>query len=133
MNVDFAFLCDHAEAGNKLHAMGVGIDTLYIEDVPGVHAGFFAVLQLRFSSTEAGRKNLSVHVMEPDGASVARMDGAIEAHEPPDGFGNTVTRIVLGLKPIPVEKLGPYSVRWVLDGMDVCEVPFKVAKPRETT
>jgi hypothetical protein len=133
MEVDFAFLCDHAEAGQKLHAMGIGIDTLYVADLPGVHPGIFAVIQLRFRSTEIGAKSLAVHIREPDGQDVARIDAKIEVREPPGGAADIVSRLVIGIKPLPLPKYGPYSVRWVVHETEMKDIPFRVETPPETT
>jgi len=46
MNVEYAFLCDYAEAGNKLTAVGIGVDSIYADAVPAVHPQIFTVMGL---------------------------------------------------------------------------------------
>ena len=79
MNVEYAFLCDYADSGNKLTAVGIGIDSVHVADVPVVHSQMFAVLALRFTLNETQRtKAFEMHqpmgrVTGPIGSSAAYM------------------------------------------------------------
>ena len=42
MQVDFAFICDYAEATNKINALGIGFDTIMAARVPTRHPHFFS-------------------------------------------------------------------------------------------
>ena len=41
MQVDFAFICDYAEATNKINALGIGFDTIMAQKAPVKHPSFF--------------------------------------------------------------------------------------------
>ena len=70
MNVDFAFICDHAEVAGKINALGIGFDTMYAPEVPFKHPSFFLVVQVRASAVEAGEKSLEVHMIDEDGKEI---------------------------------------------------------------
>ncbi len=71
MDIDFAFLCDHADgSGGKLDAIGVGIDTLFAAKLPHVQQQLFFVAQLRAQITEEGIHPLKLNLIDADGASV---------------------------------------------------------------
>jgi len=129
MDLEFAFLCDHADLGNnKLHAMGIGIDTLYLETVPNLHPGFVAVVSIRFQRTEVGEKPSNLVIMGPDGEIVAKADGTLIVRSGA-GPGNTsLHRLIVALRPVPIQKFGPYSVRCVVNGQEIANIPFQVVK-----
>ncbi|HDS73989.1 MAG TPA: hypothetical protein ENN56_00460 [Firmicutes bacterium] len=132
MDLEFAFLCDYADLGNnKLHAMGIGIDTLYLESVPSLHPGFVAVVSIRFQRTEIGEKPSNLVIMGPDGEIVAKADGTLSVKSG-HGPGNTsIHRLIVALRPIPIQRFGPYSVRCVVNGQEIANIPFQVVKQRE--
>ena len=70
MNVDFAFICDYAEATGKINALGIGFDTIYAPNVPAKHPSFFLVIQLRVNVVEAGEKTLEVRLIDEDGKDI---------------------------------------------------------------
>ena len=41
MNFEYAFLCDYADAGQKLTAVGIGLNTVYAQSVPALHPQIF--------------------------------------------------------------------------------------------
>jgi len=130
MEVDFAFLCDYADAVGKLNALGIGIDTLYLPEVPGLHNGFFAVLRLRFLSTESGTKDVKVCILGPDGENVVPpFQGTLSVDV--RGATTHATQMVFRFQPLRFEKYGPYSVRWVVQGIEVDSLYFNVAPPPE--
>jgi hypothetical protein len=65
--VDFAFICDYAEATGKINALGIGFDTIFAPNVPTKHPSFFLVVQLRASTVEAGDKQLKISLIDADG------------------------------------------------------------------
>ncbi len=129
MNIDFAFLCDHAEAGDKLHALGIGFDTIYAREAPAVHPHFCLVAQLRTSVAEAGEKQMSVRLIDPDGADVIQpMSGGLTAGRPPQGSMEQVTRMVLGFNNTRFARFGPYSLHVVVQGQEMVRLPLRIAQ-----
>jgi hypothetical protein len=57
MNLDFAFICDYAEAGAKLKALGIGFDTIFARNYLSVICIFPSFYNYS-SVTEAGKKEL---------------------------------------------------------------------------
>ena len=43
MRLDFAFLCDYADASGKVHALGIGVDNIYAPQVPARHQQFTTI------------------------------------------------------------------------------------------
>ncbi len=134
MEVDFAFLCDYADgSSNKLHALGLGIDTLCLKEVPGIHNGFFAVIQFRFTSVETGRKDVALRMLDPDGENVVPpFEGKLEVTAQP---GTTVgtARWVTRFQPLLFRKWGDHAVVWLVQGQEAKRVAFRVAQPPETS
>lgn len=131
MDVDFAFLCDYADASGKLHAMGIGIDVIYAKDVPALHHGAFVVIQMRFNRAESGEREVEIRVMGPDGQDVAKADGTMQIGEAPEGMSSHVSRIVLGFRPLPLRWFGSYSIHCLINGDERARIPFSVVKPSE--
>jgi hypothetical protein len=130
MNVSFAFLCDYADQTSKMSAIGIGIDTIYAAKVPVVQPVFFAVIAIKFSVVETGSKRLGVRVITADGKDVVRpLDTTINVEPPPEGYSYRTQRIALGLHGVRFEQYGDYSVRWLIDGNEITEIPLKIAPP----
>ena len=70
MQVDFAFICDYAEATNKINALGIGFDTImarkYPSSIPISSWSFRCGLRV----VEAGEKNFEVHLIDEDGNEI---------------------------------------------------------------
>ena len=130
MDVDFAFLCDYAESAGKLHAMGIGIDTVYVESFPGAHHGIYVVFQLRFEPTEDGDKDLRVFIMGPDGEQMARIEGKIHVARPAEAGRSSGTRFVFPIRPLPLAKAGDYAVIIQVQGINRKEVRFHATDTR---
>lgn len=134
MEVDFAFLCDYADGfSRKLHALGVGIDTLHLKEVPGIHNGFFAVIQFRFMSTEAGTKDIDLRMLDPDGRDVVPpFRGKLEALSPP-GATEATARWVMRFQPLKFDTWGSHAVVWLVQGQEAKRLTFRVVQPPETS
>ena len=114
MNVEYAFLCDYADTGNKLTAVGIGIDSVYVADVPVVHAQMFAVLALKFTPNETQRiKTFEMHMQDADAKDIIPpISGQINIPAPADGMSYRTHRIVSGLYSVKLEHVGDYQVSW---------------------
>ncbi|MFQ5934284.1 MAG: hypothetical protein ACE5KI_06550 [Dehalococcoidia bacterium] len=129
MDVNFAFLCDYAEAAGKITAVGVGFDTIHARSVPTTHPLFYAVIQLRFSTVELGEKRFGVRVIDADGHDIVPpLDGSINVTPPPGGYTYKTHNIALALHGVRFPSFGDYSVRWLVEGNEVKSVPLKIVE-----
>lgn len=129
MEVTFSFLCDYAEpTGGKLHALGIGIDTVYAKNVPATHPVMYAVIALRFSSVEVGRKEVGIQLIDADGKSlIPPLERSLTVERPPTGYTYRTHRIALGLHGLTFPSYGDFSVCWLVNGQEVARLPLKVA------
>ena len=136
MDIDFAFLCDHADgAGGKLDAIGIGIDTLFATKLPHVQPQLFFVAQLRAQITEEGSHPLKLNLIEADGANVVSINGQVTVGRPQRGT-EVAARILLRLGNVRFNTEGDYSIRLVLDNQEAVRIPLRVVRrpqPEPTT
>ncbi len=129
MNVEYAFLCDYAEPGNKLTAVGIGIDSVYAASLPANHAQLFAVLALKFTPNETQRtRTFEMHLQDADAKDIIPpITGNLDIPAPAEGMTYRTSRIVNGLYGVPLQKYGDYQVSWLIDGTEVHALHFRVA------
>ena len=129
MQVDFAFVCDYADASNKLNALGIGFDTIIMPAVPAKHQTFFLVMQLRANVVESGEKNLEIHLIDEDGkAIIPALKGRFNIPQPPAGTEST-GRIATRFDNVEFPKYGAYSLHVVVDGHEMVRIPLRVSQP----
>ena len=127
MDIDFAFLCDHANAtGGKLDAIGIGIDTLFATKLPHAQPQLFFVAQLRAQITEEGIHPLKLNLIDADGGSVVSVSGQANVGRPQRGT-EAVARILLRLVNVSFKAEGDYSFRLVLDNQEAVRIPLRVS------
>jgi hypothetical protein len=128
VKIDFAFLCDFAEATVKLNALGIGFDTIYAPQTPCMHPHFSLVFQLRSSVVEAGQKAVEIHLIDEDGKDVtAPIQRQINI--PRGNSADVIGRVVMEFVNIEFKRYGTYSVRVAVDRNEVIELMFRVAQP----
>ena len=128
MIVDYAFLCDYAEAGQKLHAMGIGIDAILAKQVPVTHPTFFLVIQLRANAAEAGEKNMTIRLIDADGKDVIpEINATLTLNRPPQGATDTIARLALRLNGITFPRFSEYAVHVLMQGQELVQLPIRVA------
>ena len=126
MDIDFAFLCDHADAaGGKLDAIGIGIDTFFAAKLPHVQPQLFFVAQLRAQVTEEGAHPLRLNLIDADGANVVSLSGQVTVGRPQRGT-EVAARILLRLGNVTFKTEGDYSFRLVLDNQEAVRIPIHV-------
>ena len=129
MQVDFAFICDYAEAGGKINAMGIGFDTIFAKQVPVTHSQFFIVAQFRGSVAEAGEKNVTMRLIDADGADVLpELNVSIRLRQPPQGSTESTARLALRLNSVVFNKFSEYSVHVLVGGNELIRIPIRVAE-----
>ncbi len=132
MDVDFAFICDHAEIVGKINALGIGFDTIYAAEVPSTHPYFHLVVQLRASITEAGHRDMEVRLIDADGNDVIPpITGSFEVPRPSAGTEATARLAVL-FQNVTFSNYGSYSLRLVIQGTEMVQIPLRVASPPHT-
>lgn len=133
MQVDYAFICDYAEARDKVNALGIGFDTIYAQKLPARHPHFSVVTQLRFSLTETGSKSVVVHLIDADGKGVIPpLNGNIMVNPPPAGTLESTARLVMEFGNVEFKEYGNYSVRVNVEGREVVSIPIRIAEPPRT-
>lgn len=130
MDVDFAFLSDFAEeSGGKLHALGIGIDTIHAHEVPTRHPQLTIVAQIRYSSAEAGSHRLEVRGFDADGQDIVdKVEGELPL--PPITGGTSGTaRVLVNLVGVNFPAYGDHSFHLVIGGIEVSRAAVRVAGP----
>ncbi len=128
MELEYAFLCDYADQGQKLTAVGIGIDAIHAPEVPVVHPMIFAVAGIRFERPETNRaRRLEVELVDADGNPVIpRLEAEMQVGPPAPGFSFQRQRIVLGINGATFPRYGDYEVNWLMDGVVLRSTPLKV-------
>ena len=130
MEIDFAFLADTAqESGGKLHALGIGIDTLVAAEIPVSQAALAAVVQVRYAVAEMGTKALAIRVVDADGGNViAPIDSQVN-FPLPQGVPAGTMRVIIALNSLTFPRYGDYAIQIALDGHDVASLRLVVTPP----
>ena len=130
MNVEYAFLCDYADPGNKLTAVGIGIDSIYADTLPAMHPQLFTVLALKFTPNETRRdRTFEMHVQDADAKDIIpAITDNLHIPAPAEGMTYRTSRIVNGLYGLRFERFGDYQVSWLLDGNEVHALHFRVTE-----
>lgn len=127
MNLDFAFLCDSAqESGGKVHALGIGIDTINAAGVPVTHPLLTVVVQLRYSVAEAGDKSLAVRLIDADGRDVVNAVGGTISFPTPEGARTNTARLIVAFGGVNFAAYGDYAVHVAINGTEVADLPVAV-------
>ena len=127
MRVNFGFLCDRfTHQDGKPSADGIGLDACYASGMPVRHPGFDAAISMRFGPEEAGEKTLGLGVTDRDGSLIApaRYEVIHVDVSPGQMYQNKTLKITV----VETEFLsfGDYQVVWLLEGLEVHNLPFKV-------
>ncbi len=131
MEVNFAFLCDYADrSGGKITAVGIGFDTIYAVNIPARRPLFFSVISIKFSATEAGPKQVGMHIIDADGKNVLPpLDTTINVGPPAPGLLYSNQQIALAMHGVTFPHYGDYTVSWLVGGQEIKAIPLKVASP----
>jgi hypothetical protein len=131
LNIDFAFICDYANAAGKLCAIGIGFDTIFTPVVPYRHTHFSVVLQLRASQEEAGQKKIQINLIDDDGMEVIKpIDGNFGIPKS-EGPAPSIGRFVMEFGSVEFNKYGNYCVRIRIEDTEAASLYFRVATPPE--
>lgn len=130
MDVDFAFLSDAAqESGGKLHAIGIGVDSLVSPQLPASRPLLVVVVQVRYSVAEVGPKELTVRIVDADGGNIIPpIEAQAEFGEPQPGMAG-VARYVIELAALAFDAYGDYAIHVAVGGHEVANLPLSVREP----
>ena len=129
MDIDFAFICDHAQIGQKIDAMGIGFDTIQASEVPAQHRHFALVVQLRASVPEAGDKDLTISLIDSDGADVIpAIQATLNIPAPPPGTAESIGRMMINFDNVEFPSFSQYSIHVVVQGTEMVRIPLRVVQ-----
>jgi hypothetical protein len=127
MQLDFAFICDHARilrtCQNDIHIDALSITrSLAIPSVPYIFNWFFVVAGARGAAAELCQE-AEVRLVDPDGKDV------IEPLHPGPVGGQLAAQatLVVPLVDVPFRKLGMHQVLLAVGGVELGRVSFEVA------
>ena len=133
MDIDFSFICDYAELGTKINALGIGFDTIYAQQVPATHPHFYLVAQIRASIAEAGDKDIAIRLIDADGADVGPpMSGTFNIPRPAPGATESLGRIIVAFNNVEFPRFTQYSLHVVIQGREMVRIPLRVMQPPAT-
>jgi hypothetical protein len=135
MDVDFAFVCDYADANGKVNALGIGFDTIFAASAPTI-ANFYIVVQLHMDPAEARSLTVRLRLADDEDRNVAppleltgeQLDSGLKTEivtEPPPGESASI-RIITGVRS-PIPRFGQYFVRVSAQGDEIVKIPFRLA------
>ncbi len=129
MDLGFAFLCDAAQdSGGKLHALGIGVDTLHASSLPAVHPHLSLVVRFAYGAEDVGDHEFAIAVLDADGRDVVspvggqmtlRLNG-----EDTTGGAN----LVVDLQNAQFTTYGPHEVSVRVDGETFATLPIAVRR-----
>ena len=127
MRVNFSFLCDHFNhKDGKPSAEGIGLDAFFASGMPVRHPGFDAVISMSFGPEETGEKTVGLGVTDQDGSLIApaRYEVINVEVSPGQMYQNKTLKITVA--ETEFLSFGDYQVVWLLEGLEVHHLPFKV-------
>ena len=128
MECDFAFLCDFAEQDRKLHAVGIGWETIAAANLPHRQPNMGVVARLRGSVAESGAKDVSVRLIDADGQDVIPAIHQQLKFEPRGMEGHV--NLVVQLTNVQFKSYGGYAVYVTVGGEQKARLSFNVSEPR---
>ncbi len=131
--LDFAFLCDAAEAepGRKFYVLGGGIDQIAGPEFPLVHPHMSLLMRFVVHPAELGRAHhLKVRMVDADGRELARIEGDIETQAGEPTGREVGVNMVINLANTRFEQPGDYQLDITMNnqfqrslGLRVSQVP----------
>jgi hypothetical protein len=128
---EFAFLCDFAEQDRKLHAVGIGWETIQAANLPHRQPNMGIVARLRGSVAEAGTKDVAVRLIDADGEDVIPAINQKLKFEPRGIEGHV--NLVVQLTNVSFKSHGSYAVYVTVGGEQKARLSFSVAEPRRAS
>jgi hypothetical protein len=127
VNTELAFLCDSAtDDRGKLHALGIGIDSVQGDSLPLTHPRFIIVCVVNYSSVESGEKRMGISLLDPDAQdSITPIEQAI-TFSSRQGVVDAKARIIVEVNSVTFNSAGPHAFHVVIDGNEMARLPLNV-------
>jgi hypothetical protein len=126
VNVDFAFLCDHAAASKEnIDAWGIGFNEIYARALPWVHPEFWYVAQLSATGEEVGEREFHMSLIDADGAVVTDLSETFPIVQPAPGE-ETKARIAVAFTGVVFPRYGSYALLLSTDGHELSRLDLAV-------
>lgn len=128
MDIDLALLADAAtiDASGKLNILGI-FDRIAVPGFPGRHGRMCIVLRFQAGIHQAGRHELAITLVGPDGSEVARANGAFQVTASPTAVSEGVhLPQVLNVDGIVFQQPGRYAFDVRVDGEHEVSIPLTV-------
>ena len=128
MNTELSFLCDSAtDDRGKLHALGIGIDTVQGDALPFTHPRFIIVCVVEYSTAEAGEKRMGIRLLDPDARdTITPIEQGITFASRP-GVVDSKARIIAEVNSVTFNAKGPHAFHLVIDGNEMARLPVNVS------
>lgn len=129
MNTELAFLCDSAtDDRGKLHALGIGIDSVQGDSLPMTHPRFIIVCVVEYSAAEAGEKRMGIRLLDPDARdTITPIEQGI-TFSPREGVVDAKARIIVEVNSVTFNSAGPHAFHVVIDGSEMARLPLNVSR-----
>lgn len=132
LELEFAFLSDYAEQDRKLHAVGIGWNTLYAQGVPTRHPHMTFVARLVGSVAEAGTKDYGLRLIDADGEDVLPPVAGQFAFEVKPGELSASATLIMNMVNVDFPKYGRYAIHLLVQGVEMKVIRFSVLEPPQT-
>ena len=128
MFTKLSFLCDSAmDDRGKLHALGVGIDSVQGAELPMTHPRFIIVCVVSYSPVETGSRQMSIRLLDPDARDrIPPIEQSIDFHARP-GVVDSSARIIAEVDNVTFEQAGPHAFHLAIDGNEMARLPLNVS------
>ena len=128
MNTELAFLCDSAtDDRGKLHALGIGIDTVQGDSLPLTHPRCIIVCVVGYSAAEAGDKRMAIRLLDPDAQdTITPIEQGI-TFSTRQGVVDSKARIIVEVNSVTFSSPGPHAFHLVIDGNEMARLPVNVS------
>ena len=135
MECEFAFICDSAQqgAGVKLHALGIGWDTIYAPELPARLPTLSFVARLKASVAEAGTQDISIRLINADGGDVIPPIEQQIPFEVPSQALVGYLNVVINLNNLELKTYGAYALHLVANKHEMVHLSFNVSPPPTTS
>jgi hypothetical protein len=129
VEVEYAFLADAADAppNGKLYVLGAGIDHIYAQRFPAVHATMTVVVKLAVHPSECGvPRTMTIDLWDSDAHPVGvHVEHPFQAQRNELRPGSMVyVQLVLNLVGLRFESPGDYSFEVMVDGSHKKSIPL---------
>ena len=129
MNTEIAFLCDSAtDDRGKLHALGIGIDSVQGDSLPMTHPRFIIVCVVKYSTAEAGEKRMGIRLLDPDARDTITPIAQGITFSPREGVVDAKARIIVEVNSVTFNSAGPHAFHLVIDGSEMARLPLNVSR-----